>query len=154
MGRAMGRFLLDPLFELSAPDDPFGAGDLAGGRFRILRKVGYGGMGMVFEAIDEKLERRVALKCARPGHHNRLPPEARAAREVSHYNVCKVHDLHTVDTPAGETDFLSMEFIEGQTLSERIRTGGPVPDREAREIAAQICAGWRRLTARVSSTAI
>ena len=137
----MGRFLLDPLFELSAPDDPFGAGDLAGGRFRILRKVGYGGMGMVFEAIDEKLERRVALKCALPGHHNRLPPEARAAREVSHYNVCKVHDLHTVETPAGETDFLSMEFIEGQTLSERIRTGGPVPDREAREIAAQICAG-------------
>ncbi len=137
----MGRFLLDPLFERVATEDPFDAGSLVGGRFRILRKVGYGGMGVVFEAIDEKLERRVALKCARPGHRKRLPPEARAAREVSHYNVCKVHDLHTVDTPAGETDFLSMEFIEGQTLSDRIRAGGPVPDREAREIAAQICAG-------------
>ncbi|HEY2012635.1 MAG TPA: protein kinase, partial [Bryobacteraceae bacterium] len=137
----MGRFLLDPLFERTAPGDPFAAGNLVGGRFRILRKVGYGGMGVVFEAVDEKLERRVALKCARPGHRQRLPPEARAAREVSHYNVCKVHDLHTVETPAGEIDFLSMEFIEGGTLSERIRTGGPMPDREAREIAAQICAG-------------
>jgi tetratricopeptide (TPR) repeat protein len=137
----MGRFLLDPLFERTAPDDPFGPGSVVGGRFRILRKIGYGGMGIVFEAVDEKLERRVALKCARPGHRYRLPPEARAAREVSHPNVCRVYDLHTVPAQGGEVDFISMEFIEGQTLSERLRASGPVPDPEAREIAGQICQG-------------
>ncbi len=137
----MGRFLLDPLFERTAPEDPFAPGNVIGGRFRVLRKIGYGGMGVVYEATDEKLERRVALKCARPGYRKRLPPEARAAREVSHFNVCKVYDLHTVETPAGGTDFLSMEFIEGQTLSERIHSGGPMAGREAREIAEQICAG-------------
>ena len=98
-------------------------------------------MGIVFEAIDEKLDRRVALKCAKLGHGHRLPPEARAAREVSHFNVCKVYDLHAAVTDLGELDFLSMEFIEGQTLSERIYRDGPVPEKEAREIARQICAG-------------
>ena len=137
----MGRFLLDPLFERTAPDDPFAPGNLVLGRFRILRKVGYGGMGIVFEAVDEKLDRRVALKCARPGHRYRLPPEARAAREVSHYNVCKVHDLHSVPGDAPDIEFLSMEFIDGQTLSERIASSGPVPEPEARQIARQICAG-------------
>lgn len=137
----MGRFLLDPLFERTAPDDPFAPGNLVLDRFRILRKVGYGGMGIVFEAVDEKLDRRVALKCARPGHRYRLPPEARAAREVSHYNVCKVHDLHSVPGGATDTEFLSMEFIDGQTLSERIASSGPVPEPEARQIARQICAG-------------
>jgi serine/threonine-protein kinase len=65
----------------------------------------------------------------------------RAAREVSHFNVCKVHDLHVTSTPLGEMEFLSMEFIDGQTLSEQIDRDGPVPEPEAREIARQICAG-------------
>src|SRR5262249_48663353 len=94
----MGRFLLEPLIEplgeRPAGADPFSPGTLVADRFRIVRRVGHGGMGVVFEAIDEKLDRRVAVKCARAGFNNRLPPEARAAREVSHYNVCKVHDLH------------------------------------------------------------
>ena len=83
-------------------------------------------MGVVYEARDEKLDRRVALKCAKPGHRNLLPPEVRAAREVSHFNVCKVHDIHLMPTPAGDMEFLSMEFIEGETLSSRIRRAGPL----------------------------
>jgi tetratricopeptide (TPR) repeat protein len=55
--------------------------------------------------------------------------------------VCKVHDLHTVPTPEGDADFLSMEFIEGETLSARLRRTGAMPPEEAREIAHQICAG-------------
>jgi hypothetical protein len=51
-------------------------------------------MGLVYEAMDEELDRRVALTCARPGYRDGLPPEVRAARDVSHFNVCKVHDLH------------------------------------------------------------
>ncbi len=98
-------------------------------------------MGIVYEAMDRDLDRRVALKCAQPGHGNRLPPEARAAREVSHFHVCKVHDLHKTSTDIGEMDFLSMEFIEGETLSQRIDRDGPLPKREVREIALQICSG-------------
>src|ERR1039457_3720357 len=63
------------------------------------------------------------------------------ALPVSHFNVCKVHDLHVTSTPRGEMEFLSMEFIDGQTLSEQIDRQGPVLEVEAREIARQICAG-------------
>jgi serine/threonine-protein kinase len=127
----------------SQPDplDPFVPGTVLGGRFRILRAAGTGGMGFVYEALDEKLNQRVALKCAKPGYGDRLPPEVRAAREVSHFNVCKVHDLHVTSTPLGEMEFLSMEFIDGLTLSQQIDRDGPVPKREAREFARQICAG-------------
>ena len=127
----------------SRPDrpSPFVPGDLLGGRFHILRAAGTGGMGVVFEALDQKLNQRVALKCAKPGYGGRLPPEVRAAREVSHFNVCKVHDLHVASTSLGELEFLSMEFIDGPTLSERIHQDGPFPPREAIEVARQICAG-------------
>jgi hypothetical protein len=77
----------------------FEPGTILDGRFRVERKVGQGGMGVVYEAFDEKLDRRVAIKCARLGFQHRLPPEARTAREVSHFNVCKVHDIHTATTP-------------------------------------------------------
>jgi tetratricopeptide (TPR) repeat protein len=121
--------------------NPHGAGSLLAERFRIVRKVGSGGMGLVYEAIDEKLDRRVALKRARPGYGDRLPPEVRAAREVSHFNVCKVHDLHLASTTLGEMEFVSMEFIDGQTLSERISREGPLPEAQVREISRQICSG-------------
>jgi hypothetical protein len=109
----MGGFLLDPLIQWPAAEQVFPADYCLGERFRIIRKVGQGGMGIVYEAMDRELDRCVALKCAKPGHRNRLPPEARAAREVSHFHVCKVHDLHKASTEFGEMDFLSMEFIEG-----------------------------------------
>jgi tetratricopeptide (TPR) repeat protein len=119
----------------------FSPGSLLAGRFRIVRHVGSGGMGLVYEAVDEKLNRHVALKCAWPGYRNHLPPEVRAAREVSHFNVCKVHDLHTASTPEGEMEFVSMEFIAGETLAQRIDREGALAKGEAQEIARQVCAG-------------
>jgi tetratricopeptide (TPR) repeat protein len=120
---------------------PLPVGSRLADRFLIVRAVGRGGMGFVYEALDEKVNRRVALKCAAPRHLHRLSPEARAAREVSHFNVCKVHDVHVVSTPAGEMDVLSMEFIEGETLSARVHRDGPLPPAAARAVARQICAG-------------
>jgi hypothetical protein len=137
----MGGFLREPLIVRDSPSGPFSAGDLVSGRFRILRLLGKGGMGVVYEVLDEKLDRRIAIKCAQVGFQNRLPPEARSAREVSHYNVCKVHELHTARTPNGEVDFLTMEFIDGETLAQRIARSGPLNFRQAREIAIQLCAG-------------
>ena len=85
----MGGFLGQTVVEvLDLLDRPFEPGELVAGRFRVLKEVGRGGMGVVYEAHDEKLDRRVALKTAVGGHDNRLPPETRAARVVSHFNVC------------------------------------------------------------------
>lgn len=139
----MGDFLLEPI--LSAPaaaaDRPFEPGELVASRFRILRQIGKGGMGIVYEASDEKLERRIAIKCARAGHGNRLPPEARAAREVSHFNVCKVHELHSAETPLGDLEFLAMEFVDGETLAARLRSPTPLEINEVCEIVLQLAAG-------------
>ena len=120
------------------------SGSLLADRFRILRTLGQGGMGVVYEAMDERLNRRVALKCAKPGHQSSLPPEVRHASEVSHYNVCKVHDIHTASTPVGEMAFLSMEYIEGETLASLIKRSGPLDPALVRDIAFQICAGLGR----------
>ena len=137
----MGTFLIAPLISRQDFDPSFQPGDVLAERFRVIRNVGHGGMGVVYEAIDQKLERRVAIKCALPGYRGRLPPEARNAREVSHTNVCKLHDIHTFRTERGEIDFLSMEYLEGETLAERIQRDRRMPEREVREIARQLLAG-------------
>jgi serine/threonine protein kinase len=137
----LGDFLLDPLIQFPAGEQLLPEGSCLGERFRILRRLGQGGMGIVYEAIDLQLDRHVALKCANAHHRNHLPPEARAAREVSHFNVCKVYDLHKFATEFGELDFLSMELIDGETLSERMSRDGSVPVSKALEIALQICSG-------------
>src|SRR5260370_57340 len=89
---------------------PFELGEVVCGRFRIVREVGRGGMGVVYEALDRKLDRRIAIKCARLGFRSRLPPEARAARELSHFNVSKLHALHTAETPSGDANFLPIHL--------------------------------------------
>jgi tetratricopeptide (TPR) repeat protein len=136
----MDGFLLDPLFPPPPDDAPFAPGDLLDGRFRIIREVAQGGMGVVYEAVDEKLDRRIALKCAKPGFHNRLPPEARNATAISHPNVCKIFEIHSASTPQGEIDFLTMEFLDGETLAERLARG-PIPEADAQSLAVQLCAG-------------
>jgi serine/threonine-protein kinase len=136
----MQGFLLEPLCPAPSPEHRFEPGDLLDGRFRIVREVAQGGMGIVYEAADEKLGRRIAIKCAKAGFRQQLPPEVRHASEISHPNVCKIFEIHTASTRAGEIDFITMEFLEGQTLAERLRLG-PLPEKEARIIARQLAAG-------------
>ena len=140
----MGRFLLDPLYSPPAEEQGFEPGfepgQLLENRFRILREVAQGGMGIVYEALDEKLDRRIAIKCAKSGFRKRLPPEVRHASEISHPNVCKIYEIHTAHTSSGEIDFVTMEFLDGETLADRIRRK-PVPEAEAQSIGRQLCAG-------------
>ena len=110
------------------------------GRYEVLELLGQGGMGVVYEAMDERLDRRIAIKCAKTGFRKRLPPEVRHAREITHPNVCKIFEIHTARTPAGEIDFVTMEYLEGETLGDRL-TRGPMPEAEARAIARQLCSG-------------
>jgi serine/threonine protein kinase len=136
----MGSFLDMPLFRPMGVEHPFNEGDILEGRFRIQREVARGGMGIVYEALDQKLGKRVALKCARNGFRQRLPPEVRHAQEISHPNVCRIFEIHTATVGGREVDFITMEFLEGPTLADRLRDGA-LPRGEAAVIAMQICAG-------------
>ncbi len=136
----MGGFMLDPLFELGAPENPFEPDELVDGRFRIRREIARGGMGIVYEAFDERLERRIAIKCAKRGFRKRLSPEVRNASEISHPNVCKIFEMHRAPSREGELDFITMEYLEGETLGERLQRG-PIPAEEAELIARQLCSG-------------
>ncbi len=98
-------------------------GTLVAGRYQIVRRIGAGGMGVVYEAIDTLLERRtVALKCIAPhaaesgSHLARFRREVMLAQRVTHPNVCRVHDL----VEAGGRYYLSMQLIAGETLAERL----------------------------------
>ena len=96
----------------------FPPGHVIGDRFRIVRKLGEGGMAVVYEAIDQKLGERRALKFAKAGYSRMIPPETRSALRVTHDNICRTYEIHT--TGAGvPVDFISMEFIEGETLQAR-----------------------------------
>src|SRR5262245_38727891 len=107
------------------------------GRYRVLRELGRGGMGVVFAARDETLGRDVAIKMlhrgAEPHERDRLRREARAAAAVAHAAICQLFEIGEAD---GEL-FIAMELVDGDSLAERIARG-PVAPREAADIAIAI----------------
>ncbi len=138
----MGDFMRDPLvglIDLEALDRPFKPEQLVADRFEIIREVGDGGMGVVYEAYDRKRQQRIAIKCAKLGYE-RLSPELRGALKVRHPNVCLVNEIHTAATDLGELDFLTMEFLDGETLLSRL-SRGKLEHNEALNLARQLCAG-------------
>src|SRR5262245_11129153 len=100
----------------------FSPGQVLAGRYRIVSRLGKGGMGEVYRADDLKLGQAVALKFLPEGltHDARrlalLHEEVRLARQVSHPNVCRVYDIGEWQTADGHApaSFLSMEFIDGE----------------------------------------
>src|SRR5687768_3385574 len=111
-------------------------GEIVGGRYRIERHLGSGGMGEVYLALDATLGRRVAVKVlpaeaeADPTARERLRREARAAAALDHPFICKIHEVGESD---GES-FIVMEFIDGDTLQE-LTGKGTVPVRQILDIA-------------------
>lgn len=100
------------------------------GRYRIERLVGRGGMGLVYLANDVRLHRRVALKFPRfaddPLHAERFEREARTMASVTHRNLCSIFDVNELNG----VPFLSMAYIEGQTLDERMKLGQKLSDHD------------------------
>ena len=115
------------------------------GRYHVLALIGRGGMGTVYRAHDERLDRDVALKflpahvADEAGAGQRFLVEARAAAALVHTNVCTIHEI-------GETDdgrpFIAMALYEGETLKQRLRRG-PLPPREAATIARELASALR-----------
>jgi len=113
-------------------------------RYTIERELGRGGMGAVYLARDSKLSERVALKTISSVLANdpddlaeRFRMEVQAARKVTHPNVIRIHDLGE----DGPLLFLSMEYIDGETLFQRVKRLGPSPINEARRILGDVSAG-------------
>src|SRR5689334_12309299 len=117
-------------------------GQLFASRYAIIDVIGHGGMGSVYRADDLRLKQTVALKLLRarrdlPIEAERLATEVRLARQVSHPNVCRVHDIGT----AAGVDYLSMEYVDGETLTAVLERRERLPAAAALDIARQISAG-------------
>lgn len=110
--------------------------------YRILERIGSGGMGVVYRAQDAHLDREVAVKVLRPGTiaddlaRKRFRNEAHVLSKLNHPNVATIHDF---DTQEG-CDFLVMEYIEGKPLSDYL-AAGPIPESELLPLAAQLAEG-------------
>ena len=118
------------------------------GRFELVRKLGHGGFGVVYEAFDRTLKRAVAFKAVRLGgdvelKEERLLREAEAAAQLSHPNIVTLHDVGQSD----EGPYLVLELLRGRTVGERLRDG-PMSPGEALGIATQIAKGVAHAHAR------
>src|SRR5215510_4449626 len=109
------------------------------GHYRILKQIGSGGMGIVYRAHDERLDRDVALKVLQPGvlgdeaARRRFRREALALAKLNHPNIAIIHDFDS----DGGVDFLVMEYVRGMTLADKLRMGR-VPEKEILALAEQI----------------
>src|SRR5208282_3282155 len=112
------------------------------GHYRIVEKIGSGGMGEVYSARDEHLDREVAIKVLPAGtladerSRKRFRKEALALSKLNHPNIATIHDF---DTQQG-VDFLVMEYIPGITLSEKL-AGRPLPEKEVVRLGTQLVEG-------------
>jgi Flp pilus assembly protein TadD len=128
----------------------FQPGELVLGRFRIIRPIGKGGMGEVYEAEDLQLG-TIALKTIRHGiasssdAFERFRQEVQLARRVSGPQVCRIHELYLLPASGRyeATAFLTMEYLDGITLYDKIRRDGPMPWKQALNITLEICEGLR-----------
>ena len=142
-----GRDTFGPSPAPTGPAPLLGPGDEFGPRYRILRVLGAGGMGVVYHAWDQELGEAVALKLIRPEVsadpatarelQARFKRELLLARKVSHRNVVRIHDIGEVNG----TKYITMSFVEGRDLATVLKTTGHLPVARVVHFIKQLCAG-------------
>ena len=131
----------------SATSLAFSDGSLVAGRYRVVRLIGSGGAGDVFEVRDAALGGSVALKTLRPVlaespiQIERFRREIQNARKVTHPNVCRIFDMGVQLSEGQECFFLTMELLAGHTLADRLDAGQVFTVAEALPVALQIADG-------------
>src|SRR5271168_658660 len=116
-------------------------GTSIGSRYEVVRLLGQGGMGAVYQAHDKELDRQVAIKviradmAANPEILRRFKQELILARQITHKNVIRIFDLGQADG----IKFITMEYIEGENLQSLLRTKKKLEPTEAANILAQVC---------------
>jgi TolB-like protein/tRNA A-37 threonylcarbamoyl transferase component Bud32 len=131
-----------PTETLVAPKEELTRGTTFANRYEIIEELGRGGMGVVYKAKDTKLKRTVALKFLPPelthisNVKERFIHEAQAAASLDHPNICTVHEFDEAE----EKTFISMAYVEGQSLNKKIESG-PLKLDEALRIATQVAEG-------------
>src|SRR3954447_22588194 len=144
--REVGSLLLFHEGESEPEIDPFAgrkdyaAGEVFAGRYRMIARVGRGGMGDVWRADDLTLGAPVALKlmnAASASDRTRILQEARLARRVTHPAVCRVFDVGEADGAV----FLSMELVQGEDLAALLKRAGRLTSERVADIGRQLCAG-------------
>ncbi len=122
------------------------AARLVGGRYEIGELLGYGGMAEVRKGRDVRLGRDVAVKVLRsdlardPTFQNRFRREAQAAAGLNHPSIVSVYDTGEDDGPEGRTPYIVMEYVEGHTLRDVLKSQDRVAPQQAMEIVAEVCA--------------
>ena len=112
--------------------------ELIGGRYRLLERLGVGGMAEVWAALDEELGRRVAVKLLRgDADATRFEREAHAVAALAHPNICQVYDYGAAP---GDRPYIVLEYLPGGTLENRLATGTPLADDAAARIATEVAA--------------
>ncbi|MEO3743328.1 serine/threonine-protein kinase [Plantactinospora sp. B5E13] len=120
------------------------SGVVLGGRYRLDERVATGGMGDVWRGTDVVLGRRVAVKVllpallADPGFIARFRAEARMLAALRHPGIVQVYDYGNDDQPTGRADYLVMEYVDGEPLSERIRAAGRLGLVETLRVVGQV----------------
>ncbi len=127
---------------LQMPIEELITGSTFAGRYQVIEELGRGGMGIVYRASDTKLKRTVALKflpaelAVDPEIRERFVREARAAAALDHPHICTIHEIDETDGKL----FISMAYIEGQTLRDKLRQGA-LELAESLEVAIQVAQG-------------
>src|SRR5919204_2128954 len=110
------------------------------GKYKVLERIGFGGMGQVYLCEHERMRRRVAVKVLpttdqEPGALERFEREARAAAALDHPNIARAHDLDT--DAATNLHFLVMEYVDGSSLHDLVKKFGPMDPTRAAHYVAQ-----------------
>jgi tetratricopeptide (TPR) repeat protein/predicted Ser/Thr protein kinase len=132
-----------PTQTMEIPKEGLKTGSIFAGRYQIVKEIGKGGMGTVYRGLDKKLNEEVALKIIKPEIAadettiERFRNELKLARKITHKNVCRMFDFHEEDG----TPYITMEYIEGESLKDFILRKGKLPEEQTIKIARQICRG-------------